>query len=147
MRPLRAYRLQRSLSLRCVPLSSSLPSPLPQSWRVHRVPTSAGHSDPIPAGIASQLSGSLRPTLAGHHHGTLPDRVRGLYGPDNGQNAGQGPAIMVANLEPWTYRLTLLLPCACIRVTSLQCCRQVNQWRVKFLRLVFVTMHISLNQS
>ena len=61
-----AYILQRSLSLRCVPLSSPLPSPLPQSWRVHRVPTSAGHSDPIPAGIASQLSGSLRPTLAGH---------------------------------------------------------------------------------
>ena len=27
------------------------------------------------------------------HHGTLPDRVRGLYGPDNGQNAGQGRAI------------------------------------------------------
>ena len=68
------------------------------------------------------------------HHGTLPDRVRGLYGPDNGQNAGQGPAIMVANLERWTYRLTLLLPCTHILATSLQCCRHVNQWRVKFRR-------------
>ena len=69
-----AYILQWSLSLRCGPLSSPLPSPLPQLWRIHRVPTSAGHSDPIPAVIAFQLqrviatylSGSLRPNLAGH---------------------------------------------------------------------------------
>ena len=92
------------------------------------------------------LSASSHYSFCSHscHHGTLPDRVRVLYGPDNGQNAGQGRAIMVANLERWTYHLTLLLPCANILVTSLQCCRHVNQWRVNFLRLNSVTMHTSL---